>query len=75
MHDSCMRGLMWHLDNTGLEGQVTRSYFVIFPEESGLGQVLPVQYPLTYEKLALYDFDPNATFLYALEPLPELGNK
>jgi hypothetical protein len=68
-------GLQWHLDNTGLEGQVNRSYFVVFPEESGLGQVLPVQYPLTYEKLASYDFDPNATFLYALELLPELGGQ
>ncbi len=60
-------GLLWHLDNTGLEGQVTRSYFQLFPEESGLGAVWPVDYPLTYEKLASYKFDPNATFLYALE--------
>ena len=68
-------GLLWHLDNTGLEGQVTRSYFVIVPEDSGLGQVLPVDYPLTYETLASYDFDPNATFLYAVELLPELGGE
>ena len=32
-----------------------------------------MHYPLTYEKLASYDFDPNAEYLYALELLPELG--
>lgn len=68
-------GLLWHLNNTGLEGQVTRSYFIIVPEESGLGQVLPVLHPLTYSKLASYQFDPNAEFLYALELLPELANR
>ena len=49
--------------------------FVILPKESGLGQILSVQYPLTYEKLASYDFDPNAAFLYALELLPELESQ
>ena len=44
-----------------------------FPDDSELARVLPVHYPLTYEKLAFYDFDPNATLLYALELLPELG--
>jgi hypothetical protein len=65
-------GLLWHLDNTGLEGQVTRSYFRLFPEESGLGEVWPVDYPLTYDRLASYGFDPDATLLYALDLLPEL---
>jgi hypothetical protein len=60
-------GLLWHLDNTELEGQVTRSYFQLFSVESGLGEVWPVDHPLTYDKLASYKFDPNATFLYALE--------
>jgi hypothetical protein len=60
-------GLLWELDNTGLQGQVTRSYFVIVPEDSGLAKVLPVQVPLTYEKLSSYRFDPNAEFLLALE--------
>jgi hypothetical protein len=60
-------GLLWELDNTGLQGQVTRSYFVIVPEDSGLATVLPVQVPLTYDKLASYHFDPNAAFLLALE--------
>jgi len=66
-------GLLWRLDNTRIEGTVTRSYFVIFPEDSGLERVLPVHYSLTYDKLASYNFDPNAEFLYALELLPELG--
>lgn len=68
-------GLLWHLEHSGLEGQVTRSYFVAFPEESGLGRVLPVHYPLTYARLAAYDFDPNAEFLRALELLPELDGR
>jgi hypothetical protein len=32
---------------------------------------LPVHYPLTYEKLASYEFDPNVEYLYALELLSE----
>ena len=32
-----------------------------------------MHYPLTYEKLASYDFDPNAEYLYALEYLSEHG--
>jgi len=35
--------------------------------------VLPVHYPLTYETLSSYDFDPNAEHLYALELLSEHG--
>jgi hypothetical protein len=64
-------GLLWRLDHTRLEGQVTRSYFQLYPEESGLGEVWPVDHPLSYEKLASYGFDPNATFLYALEVAAE----
>jgi hypothetical protein len=39
----------------------------MFPPDSELATVLPVHYPLTYEKLASYDFDPNAWLRYALE--------
>jgi len=59
--------IWWELDNTGLSGGVSGSRYVIFPEDPALGRVLPVQYPLTYEKLASYDFDPNAWLRYALE--------
>jgi hypothetical protein len=63
----------WRLDHTGIEGKVSHGYYVDFPNDPELGHILPVDYPLTYELLASYDFDPNAEYLYALELLPELG--
>jgi len=66
-------GQLWHLDHTGIEGTVSTTYSVMFPDDSDLARVLPVHYPLTYEKLAAYDFDPNAEYLYALELLSERG--
>ena len=66
-------GQLWRLDHTGIEGTVSTSYSVVFPDDSELAHVLPVHYPLTYDKLASYDFDPNAEYLYALELLSELG--
>jgi CubicO group peptidase (beta-lactamase class C family) len=67
-------GQLWHLDHTGIEGTVSTTYSVMFPDDSALARVLPVHYPLTYEKLASYDFDPNAEYLYALELLAERGD-
>jgi CubicO group peptidase (beta-lactamase class C family) len=66
-------GQLWRLDHTGIEGTVSTTYSVMFPEDSDLARVLPVDYPLTYDKLASYDFDLNAEFLYALELLSEHG--
>jgi len=59
--------IWWDLDNTGVHGGVSGSKFVKFPEHSELARVLPVHHTLTYEKLASYDFDPNAWLRYALE--------
>lgn len=68
-------GQLWHLKHTGIEGTVSTTYSVMFPDDSQLAHVLPVDYPLTYEKLSEYNFDPNAEYQYALELLPELeGN-
>jgi hypothetical protein len=61
--------IMWELDHTRIEGGISGSYFNTFPNDPELGRVLPVHYPLTYETLASYDFDPNAEYLYALEYL------
>jgi hypothetical protein len=63
----------WDLDHTRIEGRVSVSYFNTFPDNPELGRVLPMHYPLTYEKLASYDFDPNAEYLYALELLSGNG--
>ena len=59
--------IWWELGNTGLQGGVSGSRYVIFPDDPEIGRVLPVHYPLSYEKLASYDFDPNAWLRYALE--------
>ena len=66
-------GQLWRLDHTDIEGTVSTTYSVMFSEDSDLARVLPVHYPLTFEKLASYDFDPNAEYLYALELLSEHG--
>jgi hypothetical protein len=62
----------WKLDNSGIEGEVSMSFDIAFPNDPERGRVLPVHYPLTYEKLASYEFDPDAIFLYAMEILAEL---
>lgn len=62
----------WTLDNTGITGRVSQSYAINFPADSDRARVLPVDYPVTFERLAAYDFDPNIEVLYALELLPEM---
>jgi len=66
-------GQLWHLHHTGIEGTVSTTYSASFPDDSERARVLPVHYPLTYEKLASYGFDPNAEYLYALELLSKYG--
>jgi hypothetical protein len=65
-------GRSWQLNHTGIEGIVSTRYHVDFPNDPEMGRVLPMHYPLTYERLASYGFDPNAEFLYALDLLPQL---
>ncbi len=61
--------IRWILGNTHLEGTVSGAYYNTFPDDPELGRYLPMHYPLTYELLASYDFDPNAAYRYALEYL------
>jgi len=63
----------WRLDHTGIDGGVSSTYYIDFPNDPEMGRVLPMHYPLIYERLASYGFDPNAEFLYALELLPQIG--
>ena len=72
-HNCFGNGKYWRLDQTGIEGTVSSTYYIDFPNDPQMGRVLPVHYPLTYQQLASYGFDPNAEFLYALELLPHLG--
>ena len=65
---NCFGELTWFdLAHSGLRIAVSESRFIMFPVESELATVLPVHHSLTYEKLASYDFDPNAWLRYALE--------
>ena len=50
---------------------LSSGYMVAFPDDPEMGKVLRPHYPLTYEKLAEYNFDPNAEVLYALELVSE----
>jgi len=64
----------WRLDNSSISGEISSSFDIAFGDDPERGQVLPVHYPLTYEKLAAYDFDHNAIFLLALELLRDRCN-
>lgn len=57
---------VWKLHHTGIEGMVPMIAAAHFPDDPKKAHVLPVDYPLTYERLASYGFDPNAEYLYAL---------
>jgi hypothetical protein len=65
--------MQWKLEHTKIGGGISGSYYNLFPDDPELGRVLPMHYPLTYEKLASYDFDPNAEYLYAQELLSGQG--
>jgi hypothetical protein len=64
--------LEWKLDHSGVTGEVSSAFDIAFGDDPAKGRVLPVHYPLTYEKFAAYEFDPNVIFLYALEVLRDL---
>lgn len=46
-----------------------------FADDPEMGHALMPHYPLTYEKLVDYGFDPNATVLYALELVSDRRNR
>jgi hypothetical protein len=54
------------LRHTGLKGMVPMIAATHFRDDPSKAQVLPVDYPMTYERLRSYGFDPNAEYLYAL---------
>jgi len=63
--------LQFQLKNTGLGVFVSHKQIVTFPDDPESGRCLKPDYPLTLEKLAGFDFDPNAEVLLALEILGE----
>jgi hypothetical protein len=62
----------FHLDNTGIMGWVSTKYFVAFPDLPEKHLIHQPDYPLSYEKLASYNFDPEAILRYALEIVEDL---
>jgi hypothetical protein len=63
----------WSLNHSGVNGWVSQSYALNFPDETVIGRELPVRYPLTLEFLQACDFEPNAEVLYAMELISELA--
>ncbi|UCD94296.1 MAG: hypothetical protein JSU69_11120 [Candidatus Zixiibacteriota bacterium] len=55
----------FELENSGLHFTVSCKYFENFSDDPAKGRVLFPNYPLTYEIMASYDFDANASLLYA----------
>lgn len=55
----------FELETSGLYFTVSCKYFENFPNDPAKGRLLIPDYPLTYEILASYNFDPNASLLYA----------
>jgi len=58
---------VFRLTHTGIRGMVPMIAAMHFPHDPAKAHVLPVDYPLTYERLASYGFDPQAEYLYAIE--------
>ena len=61
----------FELTNSKIKGNVSTKYFQAFPDDTEKGRLLMPHHPLTYEKLASYDFDKNSTLFYALEKIYE----
>jgi hypothetical protein len=59
--------LEWQLNYSGIKGEVSSAFGIAFGDDPERGRVLPVHYPLTYEKLISFKFDINSEFLYAME--------
>jgi hypothetical protein len=64
--------LRFRLINTGIQVSLSYKYSLMFPNDPEKGKVLKPHYELTYDKLASYNFDPNAEILLALEMLPKM---
>jgi hypothetical protein len=67
--------LSFSLKNSGLSGGVSYRQFLKFPDNPVKGRLLRPDYKLTYEKVASYNFDPNAEVLWALELFSPKSNR
>ncbi|MCG6961463.1 hypothetical protein LJE82_16370 [bacterium BMS3Abin03] len=63
------------LNDTKLTGSITHNKFVCFLHDAEIGDILKPHFELTSEKLASYNFYPNASIIYALELLNHVNRK
>ncbi|MFC1543472.1 S41 family peptidase [Candidatus Neomarinimicrobiota bacterium] len=61
--------LWFKLNHSGIQGYVSYKQFISFPDNPEMGRVLRPHFEITYEKLALYNFDPNKEVIYTLDLL------
>jgi hypothetical protein len=57
----------FELQHSGLTGAISHKQFVYFHNDPEMGRVLRPHFPMTYDKLKSYAFDPNAEILFALD--------
>ena len=55
------------LQHSGLTGTISHKQYVNFHDDPEMGRVLQPHFPMTYDKLKSYAFDPNAEIQYALD--------
>ncbi len=55
------------LPHTGIEGSISNSVQIFFPDDPERGQVFMPDFPMGWRDFAAFDFDPHAEVLYALE--------
>ena len=63
--------LVFELQHSAIQVGVSHKQNITFPDDPELGRCLLPEHPLTFAKLAAYDFDPNAEVLLALEVLQQ----
>jgi hypothetical protein len=61
----------FQLKNSRIKGFVATRFFIGFPEQPYMRLLHKPEFELTYKTLASYNFDKNATLLYALKLIKE----
>jgi hypothetical protein len=62
---------LFELNKSKIKGLVATRFFIAFPDKPMKHIPHIPDFPLNYEKLCSYNFDKNATLLYALDLIEE----